>query len=65
MIYMSVLYSSEDKNDQKEQLLNIKLFEFSDVEDWEFIDINIICTQNEDQNKIVEQRPIVRVYFKE
>ena len=65
VIYMSVLYSSEDKKNQKEQLLNTKLFEFSDVEDGEFIDINIICTQNEDQNKIVEQRPIVRVYFKE
>ena len=65
VIYMSVLYSSEDKKDQKEQHLNTKLSEFFEVETWEYTDFNIICAQNKVLDKIVEQRIFDRVYFKE
>ena len=65
VIYMSVLYSSEDKKNQKEQHLNTKLSEFFEVETWEYTDFNIICAQNKVLDKIVEQRIFDRVYFKE
>lgn len=63
-IYMYTIMNIAGKGKEKEEVLGTKIRELTETEDEEHVDLRVTCTISEDDEKIIEGVPPVRIYFK-
>jgi hypothetical protein len=63
-IFMHSIMNIAGKEKQKEEVLDSKIIDLTDSEGEDHIDLRITCTLEEDDDKIIEGVPPIRVYFK-
>ena len=62
-IYMHTIMNIAGKDKQKQQILDSKIIDLTDSEEGDHVDLRITCTKDEDDEKIIDEVPPVRIYF--
>lgn len=62
-IYMHTIMNMAGKEKQKEDILASKIKDLTDSEGEKHVDLRITCTVNQEDEKIIEGVPSVRIYF--
>lgn len=63
-LYMHSIMNIAGKDKQREEVLASKIIELTESEEGEHVDLRVTCTLNEDDEKIIEGVPPIRIYFK-
>lgn len=63
-LYMHSIMNIAGKDKQREEVLASKIIELTESEEGEHVDLRITCTLQEDDDKIIEGVPPIRIYFK-